>query len=98
MAISERSRSAIYVGLATVIDEEAVQEMLSYFPARDLEEPVTRDFLHAEMADLRTEMRTEMAEFQTKVQDVMRQQTQWLLGVMITLSALIMAMVGFVGR
>lgn len=50
MALTERSRAALYLGLRGVIDdEEAVGEMLSYFPARDLEEPVTRDHLRAEL-------------------------------------------------
>ncbi len=56
MAISEKSRSALYQGLATVAGEEAVSEMLSYFPARDVDEHVTKDFLRAELADLRAEM------------------------------------------
>lgn len=56
MALTERSRSALYQGLTTVIDEEAVQEMLSYFPARDVEEPATKELLRSEMAELRTEM------------------------------------------
>ncbi|MGI8709476.1 MAG: hypothetical protein ACR2LA_00555 [Acidimicrobiales bacterium] len=43
-----RSRSTIYQTFTTLIDdEEAVEEMLSYFPARDVEEPVTKEFLRA---------------------------------------------------
>jgi hypothetical protein len=30
--------------------------MLSFFPARDVDEPVTKDFLRAEISDLRTEI------------------------------------------
>ena len=62
MSLTERSRAALYQGLITVIDDEqAVEEMMSYFPARDVEEPVTKEFLRAEMADLRAELRAEMA-------------------------------------
>ena len=105
MAMTERSRSALYRGLCGVLqDNEAVEEMLSYFPARDVEEPVTKDFLRAEMADLRAEMadlraelRTEMAdlrtEFRTELRDGLREQTQWLVGLMVTLSAVIVAVV-----
>ena len=53
MALTERSRNALYTGLTEIIHEEAVSEMLSYFPARDVEEPVTKEFLRAEMAELR---------------------------------------------
>lgn len=63
MALTERSRSALYRGLGTIIDdEEAVGEVLSYFPARDVEEPVTKDHLRAEMAELRAEMAELRAE------------------------------------
>lgn len=75
MALTEKSRSALYLGLTELIaDEQAVQEMLSYFPARDVEEPVTKEFLRAEMAVLRAEMadlRTEMAEFRTEMRTEM---------------------------
>jgi len=56
VALTERSRSALYLGLSNIVDEEAVQEMMSYFPARDVEEPVTKEFLRAEVSDLRAEM------------------------------------------
>ena len=52
MALTEKSRSALYQGLSAIADEQAVQEMLSYFPARDVEEPVTKEFLRAELSDL----------------------------------------------
>jgi hypothetical protein len=58
VAISERSRSAIYQALSPLAGEEPVSEMLSYFPARDVEEPVTKELLRAELAELRTEIHT----------------------------------------
>ena len=66
MSLTERSRAALYQGLITVInDEQAVQEMMSYFPARDVEEPVTKEFLRAELSDamaaLGREVRAELA-------------------------------------
>jgi hypothetical protein len=70
MAISEKSRSALYQGLVPIAGEEAVGEMLSFFPARDVEEPVTKELLRAEIADVRTEIasvRTEIAELRTEM-------------------------------
>jgi len=71
MSLSERSRSALYLSLVDVVhDERAVEEMLSYFPARDVEEPVTKEFFRAEMAIQRAEAQAEFAvvrsEFQTE--------------------------------
>ena len=48
MALTERSRSALFRGLSDVLDdEEAVGELLSYFPTRDMDEPASRDFVDA---------------------------------------------------
>ncbi len=48
MALTERSRSALFRGLSEVLDdEEAVGELLSYFPGRDVDEPASRDFVDA---------------------------------------------------
>jgi hypothetical protein len=57
VALTERSRSALYQGLTDVIqDEVAVGELLSYFPARDGEEPATKEFVAAQIAGLRTDV------------------------------------------
>lgn len=69
MSLTERSRSALYQGLSSIVDEEAVEEMLSYFPARDVDEPVTANKLHAEMADMRTELHVEMASLKGEFRD-----------------------------
>ena len=61
MALTERSRHRLYEALGPIIDDEqAVQEMLSYFPARDVEEPVTKDFLRAELQTEIGALRSEM--------------------------------------
>ncbi len=70
MSLSEKSRSALYLGLRNIIDEEALQEMLSHFPARDLDEPVTNDGLRASMADLRAELKGEMAEIRAEMAQI----------------------------
>jgi len=57
MALTQPSRTARYQGLTQLIqDDQAVEEMLSYFPSRDVEEPVTKEFVRAEFAALRAEM------------------------------------------
>lgn len=52
MALSSRSRAAIYTGLSELIEEDAVEDMLTNFPAREVDEPVTRDFLDARLAEV----------------------------------------------
>lgn len=61
MSLTERHRSAIYQGLIAVVeDPEAVEAMLSQFPTRELDEPVTRDVLRAELADSDRRIETRM--------------------------------------
>lgn len=52
MALSSRGRAAIYTGLSELIEEDAVEDMLTNFPAREVDEPVTRDFLDARLAEV----------------------------------------------
>jgi hypothetical protein len=67
----------LFQGLASIAGEEAVNEMLSYFPARDVEEPVTREFLRAELSELRVEMQA----LNTKL-------LVWLMATILTAAAL----------
>ncbi len=57
MALSERSRSVLYRRLIDTIDDpEAVGEMLSHFPSRDIDEPASRDYVQAEAILIRSEI------------------------------------------
>jgi hypothetical protein len=79
MPLTERSRHKLYETFTALIDDEtAVQEMLSYFPARDVEEPVTKDFLRAELqteigavrfevGELRAELHTEIGAVRAEI-------------------------------
>ncbi len=74
MALSERSRVVLHTKLTQVVgDEEAVSDMLSEFPANDLERPATKEFvraeingLRAEMTDLSSSLRTDIASLRTE--------------------------------
>lgn len=91
----------LYEGFVTLVpDEQAVQELLSHFPARDVEEPVTKDHLRAEMADLRTELRgemaelrtelrTEMAELRTEMERMVRSFQAWTIGAVASVGSLV---------
>ncbi len=71
MAISQRHRSSIYTRLEPILGEEETEALLAQFPARELDEPVTRDFVHGEIESLRAEMN-----------DKFRAQTVWFSGTM----------------
>ena len=108
MTLSERSRSALYRGLAAIIDDqEAVQEMLSQFPSRDVDEYVTKDFLRAEMTEFRSEMRSDMAALRSEMRSDMaalrlelhtelRRQLVWTISTMIALAGSMIATVALI--
>jgi flavin-dependent dehydrogenase len=89
MSLSERNRSALYQGLSEVIDPDAVEEMLSYFPARDVEEPVTKEYLRAELALVRLEMAELRAELRTELHTELRRMQAWMIGTAATLGAVL---------
>ena len=97
MTLSERSRSALYQGLAAIIDDqEAVQEMLSQFPSRDVDEYVTKDFLRAEMTEFRSEMRSDMASLRLELHTELRRQLVWTISTMIALAGSMIATVALI--
>ena len=84
MSLSERRRAVLYHRLATVIeDEEAVGEMLTNFPATEAERPATKDFVRAEVAQLRADLHAEVNRVIT-----------WSVGVNAALLALVLTLTG----
>ena len=65
--------------------------MLSHFPARDLDEPVTNDGLRASMADLRAELKGDMAALEQRLIDRMNRMQRWNIVTMIALAAVVVA-------
>lgn len=74
MAMTERSRNALYEGLTGFIDPEAVGEMLSYFPARDVEEPASRELVRAECALVRADLHRSMGDLRTELRAEVRSE------------------------
>jgi len=81
MALDARHRSSLYLKFVPLIGEDDANALMSEFPASEAEELVTRQFLRAELAELRGEMglmrgelqsdvgflRTELAELETRL-------------------------------
>ncbi|MEX2292759.1 MAG: hypothetical protein WD691_03145 [Acidimicrobiales bacterium] len=73
MALSEKIRSSIYQQLSELLGEEEAAALLSQFPASDLDVPVTKEFVRAELAEL-----------EARMGERFRQQTMWMAGTMLT--------------
>lgn len=75
MAMSQKSRNAVYDGLVELLGEEPVEEMLSHFPVSEADEAITKadlkvevGVLRQEMGEMRTDLRLEIAELRTELQ------------------------------
>ena len=56
MPLSTKHRSSIYRSLSPLLGEEEAGALLNEFPAGEGDELVTKQFLRAEIGDLRVEM------------------------------------------
>ncbi len=83
MALSAKHRSRIYEQLSPMLGEEEAEALLSQFPSRDLDEPVTKEFVRAEIGDLRTELRSDIADLRTELHDRLRELTMWVAGALL---------------
>lgn len=68
MTLSEKARSEIYTGLTPIVGEEATSQMLSCFPARAMDEPITREFLRAELLSQRLAISDEIGALRRDMQ------------------------------
>jgi hypothetical protein len=85
MALSQKHRASIYTSLEHILGQEEAEALLSQFPSRDLDEPVTKEFVRAEISDVRAELhtqiagvRTELAGLRADMSDRFRQHTMWI--------------------
>ena len=73
--------------------------MLSYFPARDVEEPVTKDFLRAELQTeigaLRAELHSEIGDLRAEMLQLARSTQTWIISSGLSLAGLILAVARF---
>jgi len=60
MVLDARIRSSLYTKLVPLVGEPEANALMSELPSIDGDEIVTRQFLRAELAELRSELRLEM--------------------------------------
>ena len=62
MALDARTRSSIYQKLVPILGDDDANALMSEFPSYDGDELVTKQFLRAELALTKGELRAELAE------------------------------------
>ena len=65
--MQEKHRIRLYGYLVEHIDEETAEAVLSQFPSCDLDEPVTKEYVALQVAELRTELADLRAEFKDEL-------------------------------
>jgi len=90
MALDARSRSSLYGKFVPLLGEEDANALMSEFPSVEADELVTKQFLRAELALIRGELRGEMAELRTEMAERFHQQTVWL-GAAVAASTTVLA-------
>jgi len=87
VALTEKSRATLFTGLSQIIDEEAVEEMLTNFPSHDVDDIATKDFVRAEIAGVHTEM----AELRTEMSAMKADIIRWNIATMLVFAGLVIA-------
>jgi hypothetical protein len=67
MALDARSRSSIYGKFVPILGEHDANALMSEFPSVEADELVTKQFLRAELGDLRAELRGDIAALDAKL-------------------------------
>ena len=68
MALDARHRTSIYQKLVPILGDDDCNALMTEFPSIEADELVTKQFLRAEMAELRSELRGEMAALRSELQ------------------------------
>ena len=87
MAPSQKHRSSIYQRLEPILGEEEAEALLSQFPAQELDEPATKDFVRAEIAGVRTEI----ADLRAEMHQLINRQFVALVGTMVGIAGFALA-------
>jgi hypothetical protein len=108
VALLEKYRTVIYAHFVEQVGEEAAEAMLAQFPSRDLDEPVTKEFvaltaaeLRTEIGELRAELKDEIHQLRAELKDEIHQQTDRVItrlqiegGIAVIVLAVVNALVG----
>lgn len=87
MTLDARHRTSIYTKLVPLLGDEDTNALMTEFPSLDVDELVTKQFLRAELAELRGELRGEIAglrtEMRTEMHDLSTRLMTWTISTML---------------
>jgi len=106
VTLSQKHRSTIYQRLEPILGEEEAEALLSQFPAQELDQLATKEFVRAEVAlvrveieglraeivELRAEVHSHIAELRTEMHQLVNRMFFTLMSAMVGLGGLVVAM------
>jgi hypothetical protein len=66
VALTTKTRNSLYGKFVPILGEEDTAALLDQYPAHELDEPVTKGFVRAEIAESRESLRGEIGELRTE--------------------------------
>ena len=104
MALDARTRSSIYGKFAEILGADDANALMSQFPSVEADELVTKQFLRAELGEMRSELRGELGELRSELRgeigglrfemvERFHRQTVWLAGTVVASAAVVIAAV-----
>ena len=93
MALDARHRSSIYTKLVPLLGEDDANALMSEFPSVEADELVTKQFLRAELAELRRDMDGGLAAVRTELAELENRLTGRLGGAIASSTAVLAALV-----
>ena len=97
MALDARTRSSLYGKFAEMLGDHDANALMSQFPSLEADELVTKQFLRAELGELRSELRGELRgelfSLRTEMLDRFHRQTVWLAGTVVASAGAVIAAV-----
>src|SRR4029453_1339885 len=67
VTLSEKHRGVLYEHFVSLGGEEVAEAFIAEFPGGDGDEPISRDFLRAELGELRGDLRREIADLRAEL-------------------------------
>jgi len=84
MVLIQRHRGAVYDAWAQQFGDEVAESLISHFPIRDLDVPVTKEFVEMKVSELRSEMHAEFGSLRAELHAEFQRLTLWIAGSVIS--------------
>ena len=83
MPLSTKHRSSLYRSLTPVVGAEEADALLNELPALEGDELMTKQFLRAELAELRGDLGGQIAAVRAELHERLAGQTRWVFAAII---------------